>query len=151
MRLQILDRARCATLSLLTLSLFLASDFSTAAASPVDERELAIAVLDFEPESKDLGKTARQVTELLISGLSNRPNLILVERERLGEVLSELELGISGTVQPDTAAKIGGLIGAKALVTGRVFSSGDDLVAIARIIGTETGRVYAGDITKSCG
>ena len=76
MRLQILDRARCATLSLLTLSLFLASDFSTAAASPVDERELAIAVLDFEPESKDLGKTARQVTELLISGLSNRPNLI---------------------------------------------------------------------------
>ena len=147
MRLLIFDRARCATPWLLTLSLFLALGLSAAAAPPAEERHLAIAVLDFEPESKDLGKTARQVTELLISELSNRPNLILVERQRLGEVLSELELGISGTVQPDTAAKIGGLIGAKALVTGRVFSSGDDLVVIARTIGTETGRVYAESVT----
>lgn len=73
--------------------------------------------------------------------------MILVERQQLGEVLSEVELGISGTVQPDTAAQIGRLIGAKTLVTGRLFSSGDDLVAISRMIGTETGRVYAESVT----
>ncbi len=141
------NRVRRMTPILLALSLFLVFAPSAAAGPPEGERHLAIAVLDFEPESQELGATAKQLTELLISALSTRPNLILVERQRLNEVLSELELGISGTVQPDTAAKIGHLIGAKALVTGRVLSSGDDLVAITRMIGTETGRLYAESLT----
>jgi TolB-like protein len=112
-----------------------------------DDRHLAIAVLDFEPQGEELAPTAKQVTELVVSGLSTRPNLVLVERQRLGEVLSEIELGISGTVQPDTAAKIGRLVGAKVLVTGRVFPSGDDLLVTGRLIGTETGRLYAESVT----
>lgn len=112
-------------------------------AAAAEEQHLAIAVLDFEADGKELGPTARQVTELLIAGLAASPNLILVERQRLGEALSEIELGISGTVKPDTAARLGRLIGAKALVTGRVFHSGNDLVAVARTIGTETGQVFA--------
>lgn len=133
------NRMRPATL-LLAFSLFWIVLPEAAAA---DEQHLAIAVLDFEADSKELGATAKQVTELLIAGLSASPNLILVERQRLGEALSEVELGISGTVQPDTAARLGRLIGAKALITGRVFPAGDDLVGVARTIGTETGRVYA--------
>ena len=70
MRLLIFDRARCAMPWLLTLSLFLALGLSAAAARPAEERHLAIAVLDFEPESKDLGKTARQVTVLCGRGVS---------------------------------------------------------------------------------
>ena len=92
---------------------------------------------------------AKQVTELVIAGLTTSSELILVERQRLGEALSELELGISGTVKPDTAARLGRLIGAKALVTGRLFPSGDDLVVVARAIGTETGRVYAESATMA--
>jgi hypothetical protein len=130
---------RPATL-LLALSLFWIVVPEAAAA---DEQHLAIAVLDFEADGKELGPTAKHVTELLTAGLSASPNLILVERQRLGEALSEVELGISGTVQPDTAARLGRLIGAKALVTGRVFADADHLVAVARTIGTETGRVYA--------
>jgi hypothetical protein len=107
------------------------------------DQPLAIAVLDFEADQKELAPTARQVSELVVAGLSASPDLILVERQRLGEALSEVELGISGTVQPATAAKIGRLVGAKALVYGRMFQSGDDLVAVVRAIGTETGRVYA--------
>ena len=108
---------------------------------PAGERNLAIAVLDLEPGSPELKGTANHMTELLISRLSTRPNLILVERQRLGDVLSEIELGLSGTVRAETAAAVGRLIGAKALVTGRLFSSGDNVVVVARMIGTETGRV----------
>lgn len=137
MTINIADRMRLAALMLvLTLSLIPA----TAAAT---EQPLALAVLNFETDGKQLAPTAKQVTELLIAGLSNVPNLILVERQRLGEALSEVELGISGIVEPDTAARLGRLIGAKALVTGRVFASGEDVMAIVRVIGTETGRVYA--------
>jgi hypothetical protein len=144
-------RVRRPMRAVLILSLSLTVASLAAAAPSDDERRLAIAILDFEPGSPALKATSKQVTELLTARLSTHPNLILVERQRLGEVLSELELGISGTVRPDTAAAIGRLIGAKALVSGRVFCSGDDLVAVARIIGTETGRVYAESVTLAAG
>lgn len=132
------NRMRRAML-LLALSLL----WAVLPAAAADERPLAIAVLDFEADRKELAPAAKEVTELLITGLASSPHLILVERQRLGEVLSEIELGISGTVSPDTAAKLGRLVGAKAFITGRVFPSGEDLVAVARAIGTETGQVYA--------
>jgi len=116
-------------------------------AATAQGQHLTIAVLDLETDQKELGPAAKQITELLIAGLSGCPELVLVERQRLGEALSELELGVSGTVNPDTAARLGRLVGAKALVTGRVFPSGDDLVVVARAIGTETGRVYAESAT----
>jgi len=129
------------------LSLFLICAPFAAAAPSGDEGHLSVAVLDFESDTPPIKATAKQVTELLTARLSTHPTLVLVERQRLNEVLSEIEFGISGTVRPDTAARIGRLIGAKALVTGRVFSSGDDLVVVARMIGTETGRVYSESVT----
>jgi hypothetical protein len=125
---------------LLALLAFSIGISTPAAGAP---QHLTIAVLDLEVDQKELAPTARQVTELLVAGLSASPDLILVERQRLAEALSEIELGLSGTVDPDTAAKLGRLVGANALVMGRVFPSGDDLVVVARAIGTETGRLYA--------
>jgi TolB-like protein len=133
--------------ALLFLSLLLAYPPVSAAAPSGDERHLAVAVLDFESENPQVKAMARHVTDLLTTRLSTHPNLVVVERQRLNEVLSEIEFGISGTVRPDTAATIGRLIGAKALITGRMFSSGDDLIVVARMIGTETGRVYAESVT----
>jgi TolB-like protein len=141
------DRLLRVSLALLILSIFLIVAPFAAAAPSGDARHLAIAVLDFEPENPDLKATAKHVTELLTARLSTHPDLVLVERQRLDQVLSELELGISGTVRADTAAAIGRLVGAKALVTGHVFSSRDDVIVTARMIGTETGRVYAESVT----
>lgn len=112
-------------------------------AAVTEERPVAIAVLDFQSGDKSLARTAKQVTELITVGLATHPNVILVDRQRLEELLSEMELGISGTVQPDTAARIGHLVGAKVLVTGTLFHLDDEVLAVARITGTETGLVYA--------
>jgi hypothetical protein len=118
-----------------------------AAPAPAEAQQLTLAVLDLDADRKDLKPMATQVTELLVAGLSASPELILVERQRLDEALSEIELGISGTVEPDTAARLGRLVGAKALVAGRLFAEGDNLTIVARAIGTETGRVYAESVT----
>jgi TolB-like protein len=126
-------------------SMVLACTVATAVAA--DAQPLPIAVLDFVTDRNELAATGHEVTELLVAGLSAAPDLILVERARLDEVLSEIEFGISGTVNTASAAQIGHLVGAKALVTGRVFRTGGDLVAVARMIGTETGRVYAESAT----
>ena len=79
--------------------------------------------------------------------LSIDPNLITVERAELQKALGEQELGLSGTVSAETAAKVGSLTGAKVLVTGRAFKVEKEMVIVAKIIGTETSRVY-GEMVK---
>jgi hypothetical protein len=74
--------------------------------------------------------------------LSADPNIVTVERAELGKVLGEHELSLSGTVSADTAARVGQLTGAKVFVTGRLFTVDDETTIVAKIIGTENGRVY---------
>src|SRR4051794_27479636 len=109
---------------------------------------ISIAVLDFESKDeavKDLGPKA---AALINAQLSREPDLVLVERAELEKVLSEQELGLSGAVSADTAAKVGHLTGAKILVTGRVFKVENEMIMVAKVIGTETSRVF-GEIAKA--
>lgn len=103
---------------------------------------LTVAVLDFDSSDGPDHHLGSQVATLLDASLSAEPQIITVERADLEKVLGEQELGLSGTVTPDSAAKVGQLTGAKVLVTGRVFTAGDQLILVAKTIGTETSRVY---------
>jgi hypothetical protein len=123
----------------------------TATGAAAAEPHFAIAILGVETEDAELKATAKQFSELIAAQLSSQPQMILVEREKLEAALSELELSLSGTVQPATAASIGQLVGARALVAGRLFFLGDELTATARVIGTETGRVFVETATIAPG
>jgi hypothetical protein len=103
---------------------------------------LTVAVFDFESKDEAVRDLGPKVAALINANLSAEPQIITVERAELEKVLGEQELGLSGTVSADTAAKVGHLTGAKVLVTGRVFMIDKDLVMVAKIIGTETSRVY---------
>jgi len=72
----------------------------------------------------------------------------MVERAELEKVLGEHELNLSGTVSGETAVRVGNLTGAKVLVTGRVIKAENSLVVAAKIIGTETSRVYGSMVTQ---
>jgi hypothetical protein len=116
------------------------------AADPV--RPLTVAILDFECRDEILGDAGPQSASMLNALLSTESGLVLVERAELQKVLGEQELGLSGTVSTESAARVGQLTGAKVLVTGRVFKVGKETVLVAKIIGTETSRVY-GEMVKS--
>ncbi len=112
---------------------------STAAQTP---QPLAAAVLDFNT-GEDLKGKGEEAATLLNARLSaTAPDVVLVERQELEKILGEQELGASGTVTQDTAAKVGSLTGAKVLITGRLFNAGDKFYMVAKIMSTETGRVY---------
>ena len=116
-----------------------------AASSPAvaaDAPGYATAVLPFQASGADLKDVGAEVTTLMATYLSTEPGLVMVQRAELDKVLAEKELGLSGTVSPETAARIGNLTGAKVLVTGRVFAVRNELVLVAQVIGTETGRTY---------
>jgi len=103
---------------------------------------LTVAVFDFKSEDEAVRDLGPKVATLINANLSVEPQIITVERAELEKVLGEQELGLSGTVNPESAAKIGQLTGAKVLVTGRVFKADDQTVVVAKVIGTETSRVY---------
>jgi hypothetical protein len=108
---------------------------------------LTVAVFDFESKDDGIRDYGQKVATLLNANLSAEPQLITVERAELEKILGEQELGLSGTVSPATAAKVGNLTGAKVLVTGRVFKADKELLIVAKVIGTETSRVY-GELVK---
>lgn len=84
---------------------------------------------------------------LLMQELSATYGIALVERTELDKVLSEVELGESGLVDPTTAAKIGHITGAKVIVTGRMFQVQSNMVVVTKTIGVETSRVFAQTVT----
>src|SRR5690349_14887438 len=108
---------------------------------------LTVAVFDFESKDEATHDLGPKVATLINANLSTDPQLETVERAELEKVLGQHELGLSGNVSTETAAKVGHLTGAKVLVTGRVFKADKELVMVAKIIGTETSRVY-GEMVK---
>ncbi len=125
--------ALCSVMSLATFAL--AAD---PAAAPV-----TTAVFDVEAASPSLKDRATQFGALLLAGLSNQPGLALVERSQLDTTLGELSLGASGLVDSSSAAKVGRLTGARVLITAKAIGTTGEMTVVAKVIGTETGRVFA--------
>ncbi len=109
---------------------------------------LSVAVFNFEAGDEVARDLGPKVAALLSAQLSLEPQLIMVERAELEKVLGEQEMGLSGTISPEAAAKVGHLSGAKVLVTGRVMKVEKELILVAKVIGTETSRVY-GEMAKA--
>jgi len=113
----------------------------TAHAAPPPPQPITAAVLDFQSSGRDLEKKGADIAILLNAKLS-ASDLFLVERQEIEKILGEQELGLSGLVTPETAAKVGKLTGAKVLITGRVFNADEKYFVVAKIMSTETSRVY---------
>ncbi len=121
------------------------------AAPPPAKHALTVAVLGFaagESMPKDMGAN---LSTLLAAYLSTETDAQMVEREQLLKTLDEQGLGLSGMVNANDAVKVGHLVGANVLVTGRAFTlGGANMTIVVKIIGAETGRVY-GRVVQSKG
>ncbi|MER3424536.1 MAG: hypothetical protein C4293_16275, partial [Nitrospiraceae bacterium] len=104
---------------------------------------LVLSVLYFEDRTRlpDLAWLRKGLTDMLVAELARNPSLIVVQRERLEEILREQTLQLSGRVADDTAVRIGRLTGATILVTGSIAAVGDRIRIDAQALGVEQGRV----------
>lgn len=112
------------------------------------EAFFSVAILPFE-EGENLKGMGAQAANLMQAYLAETPAFVFVERAEIDKAFGEMELGLSGTVSPATAAGVGHLVGAKVIVTGNVFVLGSQITFVAKVIGVETGRVYAQAVTQS--
>lgn len=102
---------------------------------------LTVAVLDFEAKMPGNDKLGSQISDTLTALLAGESNLRLVERPKLRTLLEEQELALTGMVSADDAVKVGKLVGARIIVTGRLFPLGSKLYLTSKVIGTETSLV----------
>ena len=114
---------------------------TSACAQPDAEKKAvwSVGVLPFSEtdETKSLGASASQ---LVSAQLASSARMVMVERSDLDSVLSEQGMGLSGAVDPGSAAKVGQLAGAQLLVSGRVFKAGASTFCVAKAISVATGR-----------
>jgi len=105
-----------------------------------------VALLGFEERGAGVKDLGPKVADLLFAKLSAKPDLYLVERAELKKALDEQALNLSGAVKADEATKVGQLTGAKLLVTGSILMADKKLYLIAKVIGTETGKVVGASV-----
>jgi curli biogenesis system outer membrane secretion channel CsgG len=92
------------------------------------QAKIRIAIWDFEMNaqgtwwfSKDLGPAARNQIDTAFSENAKLSQLFsVVEREKLGMVMKEQGLAAGGAVDPQTAARVGKILGVKYIVTGGI-------------------------------
>src|SRR5687767_11434353 len=106
-----------------------------------------IAVLPFDNNSigkdrADFDGIGRGMADMLITDMAQNASITVVERERIQALLTEQNLVKSGTIDPQTAIKLGKMIGAQYMITGGFMSDGrGTYVLTARAINVEKSTI----------
>jgi TolB-like protein len=109
---------------------------------PMDKRPtVAILYFDYTGKTEGLGVLRKGLAQMIISDLSTLETIRLVERDRLEEILAELKLNQTASIDPKSAAKVGKLLGARYMVMGGYFDLMGSLRADARVVEVETGKI----------
>jgi curli biogenesis system outer membrane secretion channel CsgG len=108
--------------ALAALALFIAAAWPLEAMA---QGKIRIAVTAFENKVKTpwwgpSWKIGDGLAEMLTTELSKTGQFIVVERQALGDIVKEQELGQSGLVRGETAARTGQVLGAQIVVRGAV-------------------------------
>lgn len=137
---------RCAAIAGI-LALLLAAPRTLAEEAPKEQPTVyPVAVLPFVERQNKNDETGKIVSDILFANLAKDPAIVLVDREDMDKVLEEQGISISGLVDSHSAVKIGNIVGAKILVTGSILKTGSSQYLVAKIIGTETTRVFGASV-----
>ncbi|HEU4988817.1 MAG: hypothetical protein KGL93_00385 [Gemmatimonadota bacterium] len=106
-----------------------------------------VAVFAFDNNS--IGKDAadyngigKGVQDFLITDLAGNSNVVVVDRDRIQQVLQEQNLIKQGAIDPQTAVRIGKLVGAQYAILGGFMSDGrGHMVLTGRSVSMETGVI----------
>jgi len=117
------------------------SPWAGAAPTPAKRPTVAIMLFDYGGKAAELEPLREGLAQMLISDLSGIPQVQIVERARLKDLLAEQKLGRSGKLDSATTARVGKLLGARLLVLGSYFDLGANIRVDARVVEVETGKV----------
>jgi len=108
-------------------------------------RENSLAVMYFEnmADPEDTDRTAKMVTALLITDLSESEHLQVMSRQRLFDILRALGKEDVRAIDQTVASEVAERAGVKWILTGNVFQVEPNLVLASEISDAESGNVLA--------
>lgn len=127
-------------------ALALAAGLAAPVAQGQDSRP-GIAVFTFEnggsygQDKEDFDALQVGLQQMLITEFAQNAQLRIVERGRINDLLKEQELGASGRVDQNSAARIGKIVGARYVVLGGFIDFYGDFRMDARIVNVETSEL----------
>lgn len=115
-----------------------------------EDSSQTLAVMDFTNNSifrpDDYRGLQQGLSSVMINHLAGGTDLRVIERERIGWLLNELEFQQDeGIVNQSTAVETGKLLGARAVIFGSFIALKDDIQITARMIDVETGEIIVGN------
>jgi TolB-like protein len=128
-------------------ALMLATTAMFAPAIVAAQAKPVIAVLYFDNNSigkdrADYEGVGKGIADMLITDMASNPDVQIVERDRVQALLTEQGLTKSGAIDPQTAVKLGKIVGAQYMITGGFMSNGrGTYVLTARAINVETSAI----------
>lgn len=107
------------------------------------DQPMTLVILEFENNSGDpkLEPFRKGLRDMLTTDLSCISEIYIVERERLSDILGELELAEGKYIDPKTAAKVGKGVGAKYILTGSYTLSRNRVRIDVRLVSVGTGTI----------
>jgi TolB-like protein len=106
-----------------------------------------VAVLYFDNNSfgkdhSDYDGLGKGIADLLINDMASNTAMRVVERDRIQSILQEQELVRTKSIDPQTAVRLGKILGAQYMITGGFMSDGKGtLVLTSRVISVETSAI----------
>ncbi|HZI42158.1 MAG TPA: CsgG/HfaB family protein [Gemmatimonadaceae bacterium] len=106
-----------------------------------------VAVLYFDNNSfgkdrADYDGLGKGIADLLINDMASNASMRVVERDRIQSILQEQSLVQTKSIDPQTAVRLGKLLGAQYMITGGFMSDGKGtLLVTSRVISVETGAI----------
>lgn len=114
-----------------------------------------IAVLPFEnggsygQDKENFDALERGIAGMIISELAANPAARVVEREEIQRILDEQNLGTSGRADPQTAARVGKIVGARYMVLGTFIDFYGDFQVNVRLVSVETSEVVKAESERA--
>lgn len=102
-----------------------AMDFSDIAGLAQSGERVRLGIMNFTSKAYGVPDAmAAGISDFFARMLFKADGIMLVERERLDDIARELRLGMSGLVDPKTAAEVGKLAGADYMLLGAITNLG---------------------------
>jgi len=102
-----------------------------------------IAIIEFSDIQGKVSNLGRYLAEELTTRLYLTGEFEVVERQLLNKVLQEHQLTLSGIIDENSAVELGKILGVDAIATGSITDLGSGVKVNARLISTESGKVFS--------
>jgi len=101
-------------------------------------KQLRLAVADFPNLQGVTCELGRFISSRLTTRLAQSPKFVLLERQRLGQLLSELKFSMTDLADPSKAKQLGRMAGVDAMVVGALTDLGNKVEIDARLTEIDT-------------